>query len=203
VVFWYVCGGAGTARGECCLLFCSTASLAMSQPPASAVQHCHLAKGKRRIGLALPTPPTCGPPPPLARAAYQPTLTSAVSLTLPRPLSPPRRTALVRHPHPIKACVPARLACLLLDRPARLPFPCASSTVVKRAAPISISISISINLDLRPSTPPSALHTTAPAHPRHPRLPPPPCRGSSPRVRPRQCRPDLPTPGGLSPISTP
>jgi len=97
---------------------------------------------------------------------------------------------------PIKrVCVSAdRPACSLLHRPpALVPFPCAS-TLIKRHF---IS-----NLTCDPHTPPSVAHTL-PTHPIHPRLPPPPCRGSSPRVRRRQCRPDLPTPRGLSPTSTP
>ena len=93
-----------------------------------------------------------------------------------------------------QACVSAaRLACFAADAP---PTSCPCSLPLRLH---THQAAFHIKLDLRPSTPPSVAHTHfLPTHLQHLRLPPPPCRGSSPRVRRRQCRPDLPAPTGLA-----
>ena len=157
-------------------------------------------KSKRRAGwLAAryldPTQHRPPPPPLLAPLARYLTLRQEQrgnrSTAFPAPsLSPPLRSALYQL-QPTKRVLVSSVSARLISRPCSLPL----RLHTHQAA-------FHIKLDLRPSTPPSVAHTL-PTHPIHLRLPPPPCRGSSPRVRRRQCRPDLPTPRGLSPTSTP
>ena len=146
------------------------------------------------VGLAARyLEPTQHRPPPLApnnKANNGVTRAPSSAPSLP----PPLRAALVSLHRLPSVCV-SRSTCLLAAPPTSRPCSLPLRLHTHQAA-------FHIKLDLRPSTPPSVAHTL-PTHPIHLRLPPPPCRGSSPRVRRRQCRPDLPAPRGLAPTSTP
>ena len=148
------------------------------------------------VGLAARyLEPTQHHPPPLApnnKANNGVTRAPSSAPSLP----PPLRAALVSLHRLPSVCV-SRSTCLLAAPPTSRPCSLPLRLHTHQAA-------FHIKLDLRPSTPPSVAHTHfLPTHTQHRRLPLPPCRGSSPRVRRRQCRPDLPAPTVLNPTSTP
>ena len=116
----------------------------------------------------------------IERATGQQKQHHLLSAALPLTLPPPLRSAPPSTSTACQACVSTARLARLTSRPYSLPL----RLHTHQAA-------FHIKLDLRPSTPPSQAHTLPTTHQQHLRLPPPPCRGSSPRVRRRQCRPDL------------